>query len=109
MRQCATRRVRDTRLPESLPHWRTDMSLRQFEDYLRHSIATHSDVASELHQMYPGCRGFSERSVRRFCAENGITRRSHMTDGEVVDQVHQAVAEVSAVLVLDLVYLRTFV
>ncbi len=50
---------------------------------------THRDVSSELAQAYPGMRGVSTRSVRRFCAEREIHysgRLSHQQVGELVEQ-----------------------
>ena len=38
--------------------------------------ATHKEIASVLQQRYPGTSGISERSVRRFCRANHISRRA---------------------------------
>jgi hypothetical protein len=61
-------------------------------------------ISWELSQTFAGKRGHSERSVRRFCAENGITRRSGMTDCEIVQQVKQTVAEVSSFAAIVMVH-----
>jgi hypothetical protein len=62
------------------------------------SGASHAAVSKELEQMFPGHRGHSEMSVRRFCSENGITRRSGVKDREVEEEVKKAVMEVSIIL-----------
>ncbi len=49
-------------------------------------------ISNTLKTRFPGIRGFSARSVRRFCSENGI----HKPDSAQVDAVVEcAVTEVS--------------
>ena len=45
--------------------------------------------------MFPGLRGLSERSVRRFCTDRGISRRCSLTKEELERCVSDAVSEVS--------------
>jgi hypothetical protein len=68
--------------------------LREFIEQMVNSGASHAAVSKELEQMFPGHRGHSEMSVRRFCSENGITRRSGVKDREVEEEVKKAVMEV---------------
>ena len=48
-------------------------------DFVRDLVVTqgktHSQVSLLLQEAYPGKRGLSSRSVRRFCLKNGITRK----------------------------------
>ena len=56
---------------------------------------THKAVAEILRQQHPGVNGLSERSVRRFCASNGIRRYdSRVTGVDVHNVVTSAIAEV---------------
>ena len=55
---------------------------------------THREVADILRQQHPGVNGLSERSVRRFCATNGIRRYdSRVTGVDVHNVVTSAIAE----------------
>ena len=56
---------------------------------------THKEVADILRQQHPGLNGLSERSVRRFCAMNGIWHYdSRVTGVDVHNVVTSAFAEV---------------
>ena len=53
---------------------------------------THKQISAELQIRFPGTRGFSERTVRRFCERHGI----HEPRGLKLDQlVEEATQEVS--------------
>ena len=53
---------------------------------------THKQISAELQIRFPGTRGFSERTVRRFCERHGI----HKPRGLKLDQlVEEATQEVS--------------
>lgn len=52
---------------------------------------TYKEISQELQDASPHTKGFSERSVRRFCKENGIEK---MNDIEVDGIVEEAVKEV---------------
>ena len=56
---------------------------------------THAQIAVELQARYPGERGFSERSVRRFCASHGITSSSGLSDLHLDKVVASGIAKVS--------------
>ena len=45
--------------------------------------ATYEVISMSLQWRYPSQRGLSARSVRRFCAEEGIHYRSHLSDGQL--------------------------
>lgn len=56
---------------------------------------THAQIATELQARYPGERGFSARSVRRFCANYGITASSGLSDDHLDKVVASGIAKVS--------------
>ena len=60
---------------------------------------TCQQIALELQHLYPGCPGFSARSVRRFCSRKNIHRSSRLSTQEVNDVVEHAVAQVSSLLI----------
>ena len=62
---------------------------------------THKEVADILRQQYPGVNGLSERSVRRFCATNGIRRYDSRVTG--VD-IHNVVTSVIADVIVPSLY-----
>ena len=55
---------------------------------------THAEISNILKQKYPGEKGFSERTVRRFCLNNNIVRNRITTD-ELEGHVRTAVKQVS--------------
>lgn len=58
-----------------------------------HKGMTHKQISAELQIRFPGIRGLSERSVRRFCEKYGI----HKPRGLELDRlVEEAVQEVLA-------------
>ena len=56
---------------------------------------SHAVISEELQTMLPVLRGLSERSVRRFCTDRGISRRCSLTKEELERCVCAAVSEVS--------------
>ena len=54
---------------------------------------SNAQISEILQRLYPNQRGLSERSVRRFCCENGISRRSGLND----DTLQEVVNKVSSV------------
>lgn len=52
---------------------------------------THMEISTELKGKHPGMKGLSERSVRRFCQEQGISKPR---DRELDDIVEDSVREV---------------
>ena len=74
-------------------------ALNRFEDFIREKVerdhATHDQMSQELTRTFPGERGFSARSVRRFCQEKNIHKTSRMSAPEVNSAVQEAVLKVS--------------
>ena len=68
-------------------------TLDALEDFVRDRIETdhwtHRQLSDYLQNAYPGERGFSVRSVQRFCGEKNI----HKTARINTDDLHQAVAD----------------
>lgn len=58
---------------------------------LRKNGLTFKEISSKLQRNYPQQRGFSERSVCRYCKEQNIEK---MDDDEVDEVVEEAVKEV---------------
>ena len=61
-------------------------------DYIRSLVTsgeTHKSISRRLQQVVPGCRGISERGVRRFCRKHGLQR---MDDAELDGVVTSFVA-----------------
>jgi len=54
---------------------------------------TYSDISIILQGRYPEVRGFSVKSIKRFCKDHGISPR--ISRGEVDVMVREAVSEVS--------------
>ena len=68
------------------------------EDFVRKRVEegnSHAVISEELQTMFPGLWGPSERSVRRFCTDRGISRRCSLTKEELERCVSDAVSEVS--------------
>ena len=68
--------------------------MEQYETQIRELVLqgiTHSNIGDMLQHANPNVRGFSERSVRRFCQQHDISYRSNLTDIELSDTVHGAV------------------
>ncbi len=57
---------------------------------------THKQASDEIKRCYPTVtRGISERSVRRFCDDNGIHVTSRLSDMELDNRIRVCVARVS--------------
>ena len=71
------------------------VTARYVKELVEEQGKTHREVADILRQQHPGVNGLSERSVRRFCATNGIRRYdSRVTGVDVHNVVTSAIAEV---------------
>ena len=68
------------------------MSNLDFAESFIRSSASYSAISVDLQQAFPSDRGFSARSVRRFCNDNGISRSSRLTSSEVDQAVERAVS-----------------
>ena len=55
---------------------------------------TYSQISQSLRNRHPGVSGLSDRSVRRFCRERSIRRRSHLTNAQLDCVVAHAVRTV---------------
>lgn len=53
------------------------------------------DIAAALGSQFGTIQGFSERSVRRWCAEQGLVRRNFCPDGQLEVEIAEGIAEVS--------------
>ena len=73
-------------------------SLDDLEDYISHKVEqdhlTHREISQRLQARFPGVRGFSIRSVSRFCQEKGIHKTSRLSQAEVEHVVAEGVAKV---------------
>ena len=73
-------------------------SLEGLEDIVREKVETerwtHEQLSNYLQQLYPGIRGFSVRSLERFCSTNGIHKTSRLSGQEVDAAVSDAIAKV---------------
>ena len=75
-------------------------ALEQFEDFVREKIvverSTHKQISDELQQSIPGEKGFSVRSVERFCSNKGISKTCDIDDQDLDEVVSSAVLQVTA-------------
>ena len=73
-------------------------SLDVFEEYILHKVEveciSHKQLSDELKACYPGFKGFSVRSIERFCAEKEIHKSSRLSSSELERVVSTAVAKV---------------
>lgn len=59
------------------------MDLQEVKFLVEAQRRSHEEIAWLLQHRYPGQRGFSARSVRRFCQENNISARSGLDDASL--------------------------
>ncbi|XP_019859201.1 PREDICTED: uncharacterized protein LOC109587405 isoform X2 [Amphimedon queenslandica] len=68
------------------------------EDFVHSKVVgeqwTHLQLSCHLQSLYPGVRGFSVRSIQRFCASKDIHRTSQLDTNEVEQAVTEAVTKV---------------
>ena len=67
---------------------------------------TYAQIIHKLHEIFPSKRGFTEKSVRRYCKVHGIKK---MDEQEIDDIVSKAVVEVSthdAMFILVFIHLQ---
>lgn len=55
---------------------------------------SHKYISHHLQLLYPGRHGLSARSVRRFCAEQGIRARNLISDDALDQVIHSQVSAV---------------
>ena len=66
---------------------------------------TYKKLSTHLQELYPGTKGISARSLRRFCSSRDIHRTSRLSEHEVDIVVSGAIAKVGEsvrVMSLDL-------
>ena len=67
--------------------------------YVEHLVFTeqksHRQISEILKSKYPNRKGLSERSVRRFCKDRGISKRANLSDESLDDMVKESVRKVS--------------
>ena len=83
-------------------------SLDNFEEFVKEKVeiykCTHQQVSDELKSLFPGERGFSLRSVERFCCEKGIKKTTEIDDQQLDDVISEAVRQVPYRLLLRETY-----
>ena len=67
------------------------MNKEKVEHLAVNEARTHEEVYQILLKRYPGIKGLSCRSVRRFCKSHGITRRSEVDDETLDTVVHNQI------------------
>jgi len=79
-------------------------SLSGLEDLIREKIEverwTHEKLSHYLNQTYPQQKGFSIRSIQRFCSDNGIHKTSRLSKDNLDAAVEVAIKRVMALLTL---------
>ena len=73
-------------------------TLSSLEEIVRRMIVdearTQEEVSKFLRRMYPLARGFSVRSIQRFCSAQGIHRTSRLCDAVLDQRVKASVEKV---------------
>ena len=73
-------------------------TLDSLESFIRDKILkdkyTHKQVRDFLLKKFPGARGFSIRSIERFCSARGIHRTARLCDSALDEAVSTAVKKV---------------
>ena len=73
-------------------------ALEQYEGFIREFLSiegnTIDDLADVLKITYPEQRGFSPRSIKRFCKDKGIKRKGIVPDEQLDRELQVAVSEV---------------
>ena len=71
------------------------VDIEQFIRESKEKGITHKEMSERLQELYPGQRGFSVRSVERFCQQHDIYKTSQLRSGELCRVVATAVSQVS--------------
>ena len=68
-------------------------------DTIRHEVVvakkTYAQISQELQDSFPSERGFSIRSIRRFCERHDIHSRSQLSDRQIDMVVTSGISKVS--------------
>ena len=79
-------------------------ALEEYEDYVREKVViekySHKQLSDELQRAFPDERGFSVRSIKRFCSEKSIKKTCNIDDQELDEVVSSAVSQVRCVFEL---------
>ena len=74
-------------------------SLEVLEALIREKVESekwsHRRLSTYLQQLYPGERGFSVRSLERFCSAKGIHKTSRLSEPEIDTAVSDNITKVS--------------
>ena len=80
-------------------------TLEDFEDLIRDKVVkerwTHKQISGFLMERHPGQRGFSVRSIERFCSNKSIHKTSRIDDQNLDEAVTKATAMVRSILNLS--------
>jgi hypothetical protein len=72
--------------------------LEHLETFVRDKIEnqrwTHEELSESLRASYPGVKGFSVRSIERFCSDKDIHKTSRLSTEDLDGAVTGAVAQV---------------
>ena len=70
--------------------------LELLKEYVHYKIEIdhliHYKLSQKLQQVYPGERGFSVRSIERFCSHESISKMSRVSDEMLDEVISEAVA-----------------
>ena len=76
----------------------SEVALEEFEDLVREKVEgghyTYKQISDQFKEAFPGERGFSVRSVERFCNHKGIRKTSEIDDQELDMIISEAVSQV---------------
>lgn len=72
-------------------------------DYYMKCGLTYEDISEELSQRYPNRRGFSPRTIRRYCKVNNLSR---LTEQELEELTGEAIMEVRVIIII--MYMASF-
>ncbi|XP_065894563.1 uncharacterized protein [Dysidea avara] len=72
------------------------MALDDFEEFVRHKVEvekmTHPKLRDLFQEQFPGEKGFSLRSIEKFCSERGIKKTTKIDDDDLDEIVSRAVS-----------------
>ena len=83
-----------------------EVSVEYVKDLVVSQRKTHSEISLLLKEAYPGRRGLSLRSVRRFCFKNGIHAQNRLSNDELEQCTKEVVARVGMLELFVLFFLK---
>jgi len=95
----AVTRLRDLTVTADIQYMAARISaLEELEGFVRHRIEvqkfTHKKLQRELHERFPGEKGFSISSIEKFCAQKDIKRTTDIDEQHLDEVISQAVSQV---------------